>query len=245
MGTNICKKTLKFYHLLYLHPPRLFQLSLTAGDHSGPRIHSCADVPQRSPPTGAAPHRRAAPSPPLATPRPRCELRPCLDHTMRPPPSRLALPCCHSPVAVAGRACARASRRIPSAPLPRVKASGRLAGLDSARVRGGGGQGRSGGGLAVGAQPRGGTRDVCPRHATHECATRGPSPDRRRRAANGGAARQGGEEACAWRDSGGGEAHRSSRCTDGVGPLLRRSAGSRRSGGSGELGAACREGHEL
>ena len=57
------KKTLKFYHLLYLHPPCLFQLSLTAGDHSGPRVHSRAGVPRQAPPAGAAPHRRAAPFP--------------------------------------------------------------------------------------------------------------------------------------------------------------------------------------
>ena len=62
------KKPLKFYHLLYLHPPCLFQLSLTAGDHSGPRVHSRAGVPRRAPPAGAAPHRRAAPFPSLSLP---------------------------------------------------------------------------------------------------------------------------------------------------------------------------------
>ena len=61
------KKTLKFYHLLYLHPPCLFQLSLTAGDHSGPRVHSRAGVPRRAPPAGAAPHRRGAPFPSLSS----------------------------------------------------------------------------------------------------------------------------------------------------------------------------------
>ena len=59
------KKPLKFYHLLYLHPC-LFQLSLTAGDHSGPGVHSRASVPRQAPPAGAAPHRRAAPFPSLS-----------------------------------------------------------------------------------------------------------------------------------------------------------------------------------